>query len=237
MIMKKNQAKINYVRGMFARISSDYNHMNRLMTFGRDMTWRRLLISMADVPKGGMLLDVGTGTGDIAIEALRIDPAMRVTGADFTAEMMEVGRKREGSGKVDWCLADALRLPFPDAIFNAVVSGFLVRNVSDVKSAIREQVRVVKPGGAVVCLDTSPVRISIFKPFIMFYLRIFIPFLGGILTGERDAYRYLTKSTINFIEPEALADIMIDAGLKDVSFKRLMFGNIAVHKGIRRDTI
>lgn len=233
MTLKKNDAKVTYVRRLFARISHDYDFMNRLMTFGMDMSWRRFLLSRAELPEGARLLDVGTGTGDIAIEALRSRPDVSVTGVDFTAEMMDVGRRREGSGKIDWCMADGMSLPFNDAIFDAVVSGFLVRNVSDVEAVIREQVRVVKPGGRVVCLDTSPVQKSILKPFIKFYLQRVIPFIGFVLTGKGDAYRYLTTSTMNFKKPEVLADIMRDAGLEDVTFKRLMFGNIAVHWGVR----
>jgi demethylmenaquinone methyltransferase/2-methoxy-6-polyprenyl-1,4-benzoquinol methylase len=233
MATKNNYTKVSYLRGMFARISSDYDFMNRLMTFGMDMSWRRFLISRACVPKGGRMLDVGTGTGDIAIETLRIDPAVRVTGVDFTHEMMAVGRWRDQAGRINWCRADALCLPFPDSAFDAVVSGFLVRNVTDVRSTFIEQMRVVKPGGHIVCLDTSPVEGRILRPFILFYLRIIIPFLGRLLTGEGDAYRYLTASTMNFIKPEILAGIMRDTGLEDVRFKRLMFGNIAVHWGVR----
>ncbi len=224
---------VNNVRGMFADISPDYDFMNRLMTFGMDISWRRFLLSKADLPKAGLLLDVGTGTGDISFEALRIDPTLRVTGVDFTSEMMEVGRRRKGAEKINWCLADAQCLPFPDAAFDAVVSGFLVRNVSDVRSALKEQARVVKPGGWVVCLDTSPAGKNIFKPIIVVYLKILIPLLGRILTGKGDAYQYLTKSTMSFLEPQALLEIMIGTGLEKVAFKRLMLGNIAVHWGMR----
>lgn len=233
MAPNKDEAKIRYVQGMFAGISSDYDFMNRLMTFGMDMSWRRFLLSVADVPEGGRLLDVGTGTGDITFEALRIDPTMRVTGVDFTAEMMEVGRRREASGKINWCRGDALCLPFPDATFDAVVSGFLLRNVTDVRLALIEQARVVKPGGRVACLDTSPVPQNILRPLIHFYLRIFIPFLGRLLTGKGAAYRYLTTSTMNFIKPEVLLEILREAGLENVAFRRLIFGNIAVHWGMR----
>lgn len=233
MTSKKEQAKERYIHGMFAEISHDYDFMNRLMTFGMDLRWRRLMIDMAGIPGGGRLLDVGTGTGDIPLEAMRIDPSMRITGVDFTVEMMVVGRMRKGAEKIQWCRGDALSLPFPDATFDAAVSGFLLRNVVDVKAALMEQVRVVKPGGHVVCLDTSPARQNMLRPFILFYLKIVIPFLGRLLTGKGDAYRYLTASSINFLQPEALAGIMRDVGLKDVGFKRMMFGNIAVHKGVR----
>lgn len=230
---KKGQEKVNYVRGMFARVSDRYDVINRVMTFGRDIAWRRFLISVANVPKGGILLDVGTGTGDIAFEALRIDPTVHVTGLDFTAEMMEAGRKRKGSNNIGWCLADALRLPFPDTTFDAVTSGFLIRNVVDVQSVFREQMRVVKPGGHVVCLDTSPAPRNIVWPFALLYLKILIPLLGHLIIGEKELYAYLCESTLDFMEPKALADIMKEAGLENVAFRRFMFGNIAVHWGMR----
>ena len=233
MLCNKDQEKVNYVRGMFARISGSYDLMNRLMAFGRDKAWRCLLISIANVPKGGRLLDVGTGTGDIAFEALRVDPTIHVTGLDLTAEMTETGRKREVSTRIGWCLADALQLPFPDATFDAVTSGFLIRNVVDAQSVFREQVRVVKPGGRVVCLDTSPAPRNIVWPFAMFYLKILIPLLGYLITGEKEAYTYLHESTMHFMEPKALTDIMRGVGLEDVTFRRFMFGNISVHWGIR----
>ena len=230
---KQNPEEANYIRCMFASISGRYDFMNRLITFGMDITWRRFMLSMTNVPKGGRLLDVGTGTGDIAFEALRADPAARITGLDFTSEMMKTGRKRKFSDQIDWCLGNALRLPFPDATFDAVTSGFLIRNVLDVRSAFREQVRVVKPAGRVVCLDTSPSPRNISWPFAMFHLKVLIPLLGFMITGKKGAYEYLSASTFNFIEPDALSEIMKGEGLEEVGFRRFMFGNIAVHWGTR----
>ena len=233
--MKQNdsQDKAVYVRKMFGRISNRYDLMNRLMTFGRDVSWRRFLVAAANVPKGGRVLDVGTGTGDIAFELLRRDPEAKIVGVDFTDEMMGIGRKKAGNLIIQWCQADALRLPFPEATFDAVTSGFLVRNVIDVPKTFREQARVVKPGGRVVCLDTSLVPRSVCRPFFLFYLKILIPFLGSMITGEKSAYKYLPESTLHFMEPEALADIMKKAGLERVTFRRFMFGNIAAHWGVR----
>jgi demethylmenaquinone methyltransferase/2-methoxy-6-polyprenyl-1,4-benzoquinol methylase len=225
--------KVNYIRCMFARISSRYDLMNRLMTFGRDIAWRRVMISMTNVPKGGQLLDVGTGTGEIAFEALRTDSAASVTGLDFTLEMIKTAQKKERSEQIGWCLGDALRLPFSDATFDAVTSGFLIRNVPDVRSAFREQVRVVKPGGRVVCLDTSPTPRNISWPFAMFHLKVLIPLLGLMLTGEKDAYKYLSASTINFIESDVVSEIMKGEGLEKIGLRRLMLGNITLHWGTR----
>lgn len=230
--MDKRQQKI---RGMFGRISKRYVLLNRLISLGLDNRWRRFVIKMAQLPDRGAVLDAGAGTGDIAIEIKQRYPILRVTAADLTYEMIAVGKKRRLGSEIEWCQADALKLPFPDAIFDAVTSGFLARNVPDMDVMFREQIRVLKPGGRLVCLDTSPVPENIFKPLILFYYRFIIPVIGMLISGEKDAYRYLPETTIKFMRPEALAIKLKEAGLIDVNFKRFMFGNIAVHWGIRPD--
>jgi demethylmenaquinone methyltransferase/2-methoxy-6-polyprenyl-1,4-benzoquinol methylase len=218
---------------MFERISGSYDLMNRLMTLGRDRYWRRYMVRKAALPKGGRLLDVGTGTGDIALEALRRDPTLSVTAMDFSFRMMQVGRRRPSGQKVFWCHADALQLPFPDATFDAVASGYLVRNVIDIRQAFEEQMRVVRPGGRVVCLDTSPVPLTALRPFILLHLKVIIPLLGSLVARNRRAYMYLPESTQAFMEPDRLASIMRDVGLKNVSYRRFMFGTMAAHTGLR----
>jgi demethylmenaquinone methyltransferase / 2-methoxy-6-polyprenyl-1,4-benzoquinol methylase len=225
------------VRYMFGRISKKYDLLNRLISFGFDRAWRRYLIRIAQIPDKGSVLDTGAGTGDIAIEMKKREPLLRVVAADITYEMMAVGKKRRSGAEIEWCQADALKLPFPDAMFDAVTSGFLARNVPDMEAMFREQVRVLKPGGRLVCLDTSPVPDNFFKPLILFYYRVIIPLMGSLISGEMDAYRYLPETTIKFIRPETLANKLREAGLIDVNFKRFMFGNIAVHWGIRPDVV
>jgi demethylmenaquinone methyltransferase/2-methoxy-6-polyprenyl-1,4-benzoquinol methylase len=221
------------VRAMFDRIAGRYQLMNALMTFGRDRAWRRAVVLAAALPAGGRLLDLASGTGDIALEALRLDPGARVTAADFSLEMMRVGRRRPDGGRIAWCAADALALPFADACFDAVTSGYLLRNVADRLGAFREQARVVRPGGRVVCLDTSPPPATPLRPFVLLYLRRIVPLLGRLIAGERSAYAYLSASTEGFKTPAELAAIMREAGLVDVSFRRFMAGTIAVHVGTR----
>ena len=218
---------------MFDRIAGRYRLMNVLMTFGRDRSWRRAVVLAAALPPGGRLLDLASGTGDIALEALRQDPAARVTAADFSLEMMRVGRRRNGGSRVAWCAADALQLPFPDGTFDAVTSGYLLRNVADRPGAFREQARVVRPGGRVVCLDTSPPPASPLRPLVRLYLRRIIPLLGRLVAGERAAYAYLSASTEGFLAPEDLAAAMRSAGLVDVTYRSFMAGTIAVHVGAR----
>lgn len=224
------------VRRMFAAIAGRYDLMNRLMTFGRDDHWRRLAIGQARLPKGGGLLDVGAGTGGLSRAALALDPTARVTAADFTIPMIQRGRGRLDGLPIAWCAADALRLPFKDACFDAVVSGYLLRNVADIHQALAEQVRVVKPGGKVVCLDTCPPPKGLLYPLVMAHLRWIIPWLGRLVTGNGAAYTYLPQSTMGFVAPARMAAAMRAAGLRRVTYRRLMLGTVAIHVGRRPET-
>ncbi len=220
--------RADYVQSMFTRIAARYDLMNRLMTAGQDVRWRRQVIQLARLAPGEHLLDLGAGTGDLSREALRQQPQARVTTADFTLEMMRVGQRL---GPLDWSAADALHLPFSAQSFDAVVSGFLMRNVSDVGQALGEQYRVLKQGGRIVILDTTRPGRSLLSPFIWLHMHVVIPALGGLLSGVREAYSYLPDSTEGFLTAEALRDRMQAAGFHTVDFRRLMFGTIAIHWG------
>ncbi len=227
------EQKARVIRGMFQGISERYDLMNRLMTLGQDQAWRRYAVEKAALPPGGRLLDVGAGTGSLAIAALGRDPTLRVTAADFTYGMMAVGRTRNGAMGISWTCADALHLPFPNATFDAVTSAYLLRNVGIPEQAFEEQVRVVRPGGRVVCLDTSPPPRHILRPLVSAYLRFGIPLLGHFITGHRAAYEYLPSSTRAFMGPESMAGIMVRAGLEDVKYQRFMLGTQVVAFGTR----
>lgn len=222
-----------YVQSMFTRIAGKYDLMNRLMTGGQDVRWRKRVVALAALPPGGRLLDLGTGTGDIAAEALRVTPTVLSVGGDFTLEMMRVGKSNPSCRAVRFVASDALNLPFPDNTFDAATSGYLMRNVIDVNHVWAEQYRVLKPGGRVVCLDTTPPPRSILYPFINFHLHVVIPALGRLITGASDAYAYLPDSTENFLPAEALAERMTQVGFKNVQFERLMFGTMAIHGGVK----
>lgn len=224
-----------YVQQMFGRIARRYNLMNRLMTGGQDLRWRRFVVQQARLPRGGKLLDLATGTGDIAFEAASTVPDAQIVGADFSIPMMRVGQNTLQGTRVGWTAADALELPYPSEIFDAVVSGYLVRNVIDIPRTLREQKRVLKPGGRIVILDTSPPPDNLLRPFILFHLNYVIPFLGRIIGGQAavDAYQYLPQSTQTFKTPEELAALLREAGYVNVGFKMFMFGTMAVHWGER----
>ena len=222
------QARAKYVQTMFAQIAKRYDLMNRLMTGGQDVYWREQVIQRARLKQNAWLLDIGTGTGDLAREALAQFPQAKVVAADFTLEMMRVGQRK---GMLNFSSADALRLPFQELSFDAIVSGFLMRNVIDLQKAIQEQYRVLKKGGRIVILDTTRPKKNILSPIIWLHMHLVIPTLGRLLTGAKEAYHYLPQSTEGFVTAEELASRMAVVGFKKINFERLMFGTIAIHWG------
>jgi demethylmenaquinone methyltransferase/2-methoxy-6-polyprenyl-1,4-benzoquinol methylase len=225
--------KAQQVQDMFGRISKRYDLMNSLMTAGQDTRWRREVIRKTRLESKGQLLDLGTGTGDLAREALRQVPGCTVSTADFSLEMMRVGKSRSPGEGLNWTAADALCLPFRKETFDAVVSGFLLRNVADIMGSLREQFRVLKPGGYITVLDTTRPAQNKLRPLIDFYLHVIIPNLGKLIAGDAEAYTYLPETTESFLSAEQLAAHMEESGFQHVAFKRLMFGTIAIHWGMK----
>ena len=226
MTQLKGSERAKYVQDMFTRIAKRYDLMNRLMTGGQDIRWRKRVIELARMTNNAYLLDIGTGTGDLAREALSAFPKAKVVAADFTLEMMRVGQR---TSPLNFSTADALRLPFDDSSFDAVISSFLMRNVIDLQKALVEQYRLLKNGGRIVILDTTRPKKNILSPFISFHMHFIIPTLGGLLTGSKDAYRYLPETTEGFVTAEEMASRMAAAGFKKIGFQRFMFGTIAFH--------
>ncbi len=223
-----------YVQAMFTRIAHRYDLVNRLMTFGQDQALRGRVIALAELKAGERFLDLGTGTGDLAFAGLQATPELaQVVGGDFTLEMMRVGRNRAPGRRVRWSATDALNLPFPDQTFDAITSGYLMRNVGDLDRAWAEQLRVLRPGGRVVCLDTTPPARNWLAPFVRFHMRFVIPALGRLITGASDAYKYLPETSVGFLEAGALAERMRRIGFEAVTFERAMLGTHAIHFGRR----
>lgn len=232
------EEKARSVQAMFNRIAPRYDLMNRLMTGGQDIGWRKIVIRLAEIPAGGRVLDLGAGTGDLSREALRQSPGCQPIAADFTLGMMLAGKENQPTNShekgerctpFDWSCADALNLPFLDQSFDAVVSGFLLRNVVDLKRALKEQLRVLKPGGRIVALDTTRPKSSLLSPFIRFHMRRVIPFMGKLLTSSPEAYVYLPSTSENFLLAEDLQESFKESGFINCNFRRLMFGTIAIH--------
>jgi demethylmenaquinone methyltransferase/2-methoxy-6-polyprenyl-1,4-benzoquinol methylase len=220
-----------YVRHMFARIAGRYDLMNRLMTLGQDVRWRVEAIRRLEIPQEAVVLDAGAGTGDIAFQIRSKQPDVRVVASDLTPEMMQVGRQRAGAEDILWVAADAEHLPFARERFDGVISGFLLRNVADLEGALSEQERVLKPGGRMVALDTTPPQRNLLQPFLRFHLQVVIPLLGRVVAGDAEAYRYLPDSTEGFLEAGRLAERIRQAGFAGVGFVRRMLGTVAIHWG------
>ena len=229
----QGEEKATYVQDMFGRIARRYNLMNRLMTFGQDQSWRRFVVKQANLPTNGKLLDLATGTGDIAFEAVKSVQGLQAIGADFALPMMFVGQQYKMGKRIQWCGADALQIPFASNSFDAITSGYLLRNVTDIHQTLREQLRVVKPGGTIVVLDSTPPPNNLLRPFITIHLKYVIPLLGRLISGKEgaDAYKYLPESTQAFKTPDELTSIMQSVGIQNVSYKRFMFGTMCVHWG------
>jgi len=229
----QEQERARDIQSMFGRIAGRYDLMNRLMTFGQDMRWRRFVVDKAALSAESRLLDLAVGTGDIALTALQHYPQATAVGADFALPMMQVGRQRPMGDGILWCQGDALALPFPDASFDAVVSGYLLRNLVDLRQGLAEQLRVLRPGGMFVALDTTPPPRNLFRPFIEIHLRFIIPTLGRLIANAPDAYAYLPNSTEAFLPPDDLAAVMRETGLTGIQYQTFMFNTMAVHWGAK----
>lgn len=217
------------VASMFNGIAGRYDLMNTVMTWGQEPRLVRRTVDHANVPAGGRVLDLATGTGDIALEVLRRHPGAHVVGADFAPEMMVVGRARPNGEKVEWVEADAMDLPFADESFDSLTHGYLLRNVSDIPATLAEQFRVLRPGGWMAALETSPAPENIVKPFSTFYIKHVVPRVARLITDTPDAYEYLSASTRAFKTPAEIAGLLEEAGFVNVGHETFMFGTLAVH--------
>jgi demethylmenaquinone methyltransferase/2-methoxy-6-polyprenyl-1,4-benzoquinol methylase len=223
------------IQRMFTRIAPSYDLMNRIMTFSQDIRWRHEVVQRAKLPSRGVILDLGAGTGDLSQEVLQHYPGTRPIAVDFSIPMMQLGQRRPEAFKVDWVTADALCLPFPSGRFDAVISGFLMRNVIDIHKVLVESYRLLKPGGRMVVLDTTRSPRTPLSPLISIYLHDIIPLLGGLIAGDWMAYTYLPDSMKGFLMAEQLAGELQKAGFLEVGFRRLMLGTVAIHWGHKID--
>ncbi|CAB4914831.1 unannotated protein [freshwater metagenome] len=221
------------VRAMFDRISGVYDRMNSVMTAGLHHHWRRRAADIAQVRAGDSVLDVATGTGDLAIElARRVGPSGSVIGSDFSEEMLSHARVKDPALTWEW--ANALELPYESDRFDAVTVGFGARNFSDLDRGLTEMVRVARPGGRVVILEiTTPTRPPLSTFYGTWFDRI-VPLIGRV-AGDSDAYTYLPASVKRFPGAPQLAQRLDEAGLVDVSYLLTAGGIIAIHSGRKPD--
>jgi len=231
------ESKRRYVAGMFARIVGRYDLMNDLMTAGLHRRWKREAARVSSYGLQGKALDVSTGTGDLVLALARCPGIDQAVGVDLLPQMVTAARKkateRRLGGKTAWALGDVLQLPFPEATFACATAGFSLRNMADLRGALAEMVRVVRPGGRITTLELSPMPGGPKSVLIRWYFHRLVPLIGQIVAGDRAAYTYLPQSVDRFLEADHLASLLRDLGLTGVGYSRLGFGAVTLHWGDR----
>ncbi len=221
-----------YVLQMFGAIADHYDVMNFVMTMGQDQRWRRDAVQAAHIRSGDRVLDVATGTGDLAVAlAERVQPGGHVIGVDFSEPMLRLARLKVAHKAlpISFVTGDALDLDFSDDSFAATLCAFGLRNVDDRLQCLREMVRVTLPGRNVVILELTPPSNLLARQ----YMDHVIPRLGQLLARARDAYSYLPESVFEFPDAQTLGAMMQSAGLRGVTYRYLNFGTVALHWGTK----
>ncbi|MBI2862068.1 MAG: ubiquinone/menaquinone biosynthesis methyltransferase [Chloroflexi bacterium] len=231
------ERKARYVQRMFASFVDRYDLSNRVISFGQDQRWRAIAVQLAEVAPGGTVLDVATGTGELLFRMATASWPRRALGVDFCAPMLTAAAMKAASfdhqSEIAFSLADGLALPFADETFDAVTMAFANRNVADIELALREFYRVTRPRRRVVLLDFVWPRHRFIEPLFRLYVLGVIPWLGLALTGQREAFDYLGASIRLVQQPEELAAMMRSIGFRDVFFRLLNFGSVAIHVGVK----
>jgi len=214
------------IRAMFDRVASGYDLMNSVLSFGVHHRWRRRAAALCDLPAGARVLDLGTGTGDLAAEFLRRDA--RVVGVDFSEPMLRLARRKLGV-QAHWVLGDALRLPFRAGQFDCTCMGFSCRNVESLDALFREMARVTRPGGVVMALDFSLPRRPLLRALYRLYLGVLVPVVGWVV--DRRAYRYLRDSILAFPPADQVVARLTAQGARDARAVPLTGGLVTVYLG------
>ncbi|WP_216829255.1 demethylmenaquinone methyltransferase [Alkalihalobacterium elongatum] len=231
------QTKEQRVHQVFESIYKKYDMMNSVISFQRHKAWRKDTMKRIQVKEGSHALDVCCGTADWTMSmAEAVGPKGKVYGLDFSKNMLTIGEKKVNDAKlsqVELLHGNAMELPFEDNQFDYVTIGFGLRNVPDYITVLKEMNRVLKPGGKVVCLETSQPTLIGFKQLYLFYFKFIMPIFGKIFAKSYDEYSWLQESTLNFPGKEKLADMFRQAGFKDVQVKSYSGGVCAMHLGIK----
>ncbi len=219
---------------MFSAIANRYDTLNSLLSFGLDHLWRREAARAALEIESNVnkrVLDVATGTADLAISLKCYKPSVEVVAVDFVEAMLDLARKKVARLGLDISLeqGDGLALPFPSESFDVVTIAYGLRNFADYEKGLKEFYRVLKPKGRLVVLEFPPPPKGFFGQLFRFYFLKVVPLIGGLLSGKRDAYTYLPQSVLNFPNPETLSEIMYKTGFTKINFKPQTFGVSGLH--------
>ena len=218
------------VRGLFSDIAGRYQVVNHLLSGGLDFYWRAVAVRLIAPWKPKAVLDVATGSGDLAMAIGKGCPGARVVGADFCRPMLEVARK---NGLPELVVADGMNLPFPDQSFDVVTAAFGLRNMASWVKGLSEMARVLRPGGHVLVLDFSLPTLPVVRPLYRFYLHHILPVMAGIATGRKDAYEYLGTSIEQFPSGKAMTDLIESCGFKNAQAHPLTLGTVSIYTATR----
>ncbi|MFU0768215.1 demethylmenaquinone methyltransferase [Staphylococcus pasteuri] len=234
--MAENNAKKEQVHTVFQNISKKYDRLNNIISFEQHKVWRKHVMKEMSVKKGSKALDVCCGTADWTIALSKaVGPEGEVTGIDFSENMLEVGREKTSNmDNINLVHGDAMNLPFDDNSFDYVTIGFGLRNVPDYLGALKEMNRVLKPGGMVVCLETSQPTLPVFKQVYRLYFKFVMPIFGKLFAKSKEEYEWLQQSTFDFPGKEKLKRLFQQAGFNNIKVRSFTGGVAAMHLGYKQ---
>jgi len=233
--MMEKQTKDKKVYSVFQKISSCYDPMNDIITFGVHRLWKKRLIKSIPTESKN-ILDVCCGTGDIAIGIGRHLKTSQITALDFSSAMLQIAKKRAQTAQIkntEFVLGDALSLPFKDNTFDTVTISFGLRNTSDYRKVLKEIQRVLKPGGYFFCMEASYPESKILRGILSAYCRSIVPFLGRLLASSYKEYTWLNESVAAFISKEELTHLIEKTGFIRVKLRTFLLGSCTLHSGIK----
>lgn len=228
--LPSSQEKSKYVEENFGKIAKKYDFFNDIITFGLHRYWKKVVVKKTGLNNNKICLDLCCGTGDISHEIIRQYPNCKVTGLDFSKQMLKIANsKKINNSKINFLLGDAMNIPFPDKYFDAVTMGYGLRNVSNINICLEEIFRVLKPKGILVCLDLGKVRLPLVSNINNFYFFKIVPIIGNCLMPGEEMFHYLPHSSLKYPSQESIKKLMIQLGFKKVEILNFLFGASTIH--------